>query len=185
MFGFSDEYEDLHLFIRHWTEPQRFYMSCFPRRFPFFFLKQHILISRYSVTSAVTTTSISPVIKWQFCIQASRFSWFFFHCRLLFSSAGHSSPGFLSHLFPPFEVLSWSASGRVRRVVCVRRNGEYGREEFSISCRKFLINFVKSVLFFCRSLRVATPSITVKRGCYYFSLCQRFTQVRVAESDYN
>lgn len=130
------------------TERSRkgFICHVFPEDFLFFFLKQHILISRYSVTSAVTTTSISPVIKWQFCIQASRFSWFFFHCRLLFSSAGHSSPGFLSHLFPPFEVLSWSASGRVRRVVCVRRNGEYGREEFSISCWKFLINFVKSVL---------------------------------------
>lgn len=141
------------------TERSRkgFICHVFPEDFLFFFLKQHILISRYSVTSAVTTTSISPVIKWQFCIQASRFSWFFFHCRLLFSSAGHSSPGFLSHLFPPFEVLSWSASGRVQRVVCVRRNGEYGREEFSISCWKFLINFVKSVLS-------VFPSITEGRN---------------------
>lgn len=184
MFGFSGEYDDLHLFIRHWTEPQRFYMSCFPRRFPFFF-----------GNNIYWSHNIQLHLLWQphpsLLLSNDNFAFKLpdspgvYHCRLLFSSAGHSSPGFLSHLFPPFEVLSWSASGRVRRVVCVRRNGEYGREEFSISCRKFLINFVKSVLFFCRSLRVATPSITVKRGCYYFSLCRRFTQVCVTESDYN
>lgn len=59
------------------TERSRkgFICHVFPEDFLFFFLKQHILISQYSVTSAVTTTSISPVIKWQFCLQASRFSW--------------------------------------------------------------------------------------------------------------
>lgn len=157
MFGFSGEYDDLHLFIRHWTEPQRFYMSCFPRGFPFFFFEttyidltvfsyiccdNHIHLSCYQMTILPSSFPDSPGV---------------FHCRLLFSSAGHSSPGFLSHLFPPFEALSWSASGRVRRVVCVRRNGEYGREEFSISCRKFLINFVKSVLS-------VFPSITEGRN---------------------
>lgn len=157
MFGFSGEYDDLHLFIRHWTEPQRFYMSCFPRRFPFFFFWHNIYWSH----------GIQLHLLWQphpsLLLSNDNFAFKLpdspgvYHCRLLFSSAGHSSPGFLSHLFPSFEVLSWSASGRVRRVVCVRRNGEYGREEFSISCRKFLINFVKSVLS-------VFPSITEGRN---------------------
>ena len=110
-----------------------------------FFLKQHILISIFSYICRDNHIHLS---RYQMTILHSSFPilLIFIIAVSCFSSAGHNSPGFLSHFFPPFEVLSYSASGRVQRVVCVRRNGEYGREEFSISCRKFLIKFVKSVL---------------------------------------
>lgn len=93
MFGFSGEYDDLHLFIRHWTEPQRFYMSCFPRRFPFFFFEttyidltvfsyiccdNHIHLSCYQMTILHSSFQIlliffslpSPVF-----LRRSQFSW--------------------------------------------------------------------------------------------------------------
>lgn len=129
------------------TERSRkgFICHVFPEDFLFFFETTYIDLTVFSYICCDNHIHLSC---YQMTILPSSFpdSPGVYHCRLLFSSAGHSSPGFLSHLFPPFEALSWSASGRVRRVVCVRRNGEYGREEFSISCRKFLINFVKSVL---------------------------------------
>lgn len=146
----------IYIYLSDTERSRKGFMSCFPRRFPFFF-----------GNNIYWSHNIQLHLLWQphpsLLLSNDNFAFKLpdspgvYHCRLLFSSAGHSSPGFLSHLFPPFEVLSWSASGRVRRVVCVRRNGEYGREEFSISCRKFLINFVKSVLS-------VFPSITEGRN---------------------